>query len=234
MGVNIVVKANHIIKASDIAYIGLVGEGGYPMVSTIAPVGTENIYEAYFVTGTRSSKFKCLKNNCRGSVCFHKGGDNITLVGDVEVLTDQPTKSRYWQDDYKAFFPLGDSDPVYCVLKFTTNRVILWIDGETASFTIKDLLTVQSRCGLLCDSCSYKTSYGCAGCIALNGNPFWGECSVAKCCQDKGHTHCGECPDIPCEMLRDLSCGDSEHSDKPAGARIEMCVAWASRSGRAP
>jgi len=85
----------------------------------------------------------------------------------------------------------------------------------------------QSRCGLLCNECSYKESHGCIGCIALNGKPFWGECPVAACCQKKGFIHCGECPDIPCEELTEFSCGDSEHSDNPKGARIEICKAWA-------
>ena len=87
--------------------------------------------------------------------------------------------------------------------------------------------TIQSRCGLLCNDCSYKESHGCIGCIPLNGKPFWGECPVASCCQGKGFNHCGECPDIPCETLTDFSCGDSEHSDNPKGARIEVCKAWA-------
>jgi len=95
------------------------------------------------------------------------------------------------------------------------------------SFTMDKLLTVQSRCGLLCDDCGYRVSHGCAGCVALNGTPFWGECPVAQCCQDKGFAHCGECPDIPCAQLRDFSCGDGEHCDNPKGTRIMICKAWA-------
>jgi hypothetical protein len=122
--------------------------------------------------------------------------------------------------------PGGETDPNYCIIKFTAKRASLWIDNEGAEFTIDEILNVQSCCGLLCDGCTYKESHGCNGCIALKGNPFWGECPVAKCCQDKGYTHCGECSDIPCEILRGFSCGEDEHSDKPAGARIAVCKAW--------
>ncbi|MDR1736100.1 MAG: DUF3795 domain-containing protein [Oscillospiraceae bacterium] len=55
---------------------------------------------------------------------------------------------------------------------------------------------------------------------------YQGECPVAKCCQSKGHSHCGECVEIPCGLLRDYSYGESEHSDRPKGARIEVCKAW--------
>lgn len=63
---------------------------------------------------------------------------------------------------------------------------------------------IDSRCGLHC---------------------FHGECPVAICCQNKGIIHCGECPDIPCELLTQYSC-DPEHGDTPQGARIKQCKRW--------
>jgi len=84
---------------------------------------------------------------------------------------------------------------------------------------------IQSRCGLLCGECDYRKSCGCGGCIETNRHPFHGECPVAKCCQDKGFEHCGECPDIPCRLLTEYSY-DPENGDKPAGARIVQCKKW--------
>ena len=88
---------------------------------------------------------------------------------------------------------------------------------------------VESRCGLLCNSCTYKESHGCGGCIETNGHPFHGECPVAMCCQGRGHMHCGECDDVPCAQLLQYS-DDPEHGDDPPGARIAMCKAWAGKS----
>ncbi len=85
---------------------------------------------------------------------------------------------------------------------------------------------IDTRCGLRCEGCSWKEKFNCGGCIATNGHPFHGECPVAICCQNKGHNHCGECVDFPCELLKSYSC-DPEHRDKPAGARIEQCKRWA-------
>ncbi len=84
---------------------------------------------------------------------------------------------------------------------------------------------IDSRCGLHCTGCEYKDSCGCGGCIETNGHPFHGECPVAVCCQKKGIVHCGECGDIPCELLTQYSC-DPEHGDTPQGARIEQCKKW--------
>ncbi len=114
-------------------------------------------------------------------------------------------------------------------------------------------IMVESRCGLLCSECGFRESHNCGGCIETNGNPFHGECPVAKCCQDNGFTHCGECPVIPeacgisacikvdetgfhlCDTCDKTTCGklhaysytDSNHGDNPPGARVEQCKKWA-------
>jgi hypothetical protein len=86
---------------------------------------------------------------------------------------------------------------------------------------------VESRCGLVCSECEYKKEpYNCGGCVATNGNPFYGECKVAACCQSKGFGHCGRCHDMPCEMLYFYSYLDKEHGDNPPGARIEKLKKW--------
>ena len=232
MNANIFEKANQIIRACDAAYIGVIDENGCPSVSTVSPIRPENLFEAFFATGLDANKTKRLLKDKRASVCYRIDGANVTLVGEAAILTDQASKSKHWLDWFPEHFPLGETDPNYCIIHFTTKRVSLWIDNESAEFPIDALLTVQSRCGLLCDGCAFKASHGCAGCVALSGKPFWGECPVAACCQAKGYAHCGECADIPCEQLRGFSCGEGEHCDKPAGARIAVCRAWAEQGGR--
>ena len=227
MNANIFEKANQIIKTQDTAYFGVIDENGFPSVSTVSPTKSESIFEVYFTTNTGSNKEKRLQKNNRASICYRVGDNNVTLVGEAEIVTDQEIKSRCWLDWFINHYPGGETDPNYIVIKLKTKRVSLWIGWESTEFTIDDLLAVQSRCGLLCDGCSFRESHGCVGCIGHLGKPFWGECPVAKCCQDKGHSHCGECPDIPCGILNEFSCGDSEHSDNPAGARIAVCRVWA-------
>ena len=111
MNANVFEKANRIIRTCDVAYIGLADENGYPMVSTIATINPESMFEAFFATGIHSNKYKCLLKNKKGSVCYHSGGDNITLIGDIEILFDQQSKSRFWQDDFIEFYTLGATDP---------------------------------------------------------------------------------------------------------------------------
>ena len=249
MNSNIFTKTNKIIKTCDAAYLGVIDENGCPHVSTVSTIKPENILEAYFATGMNANKTKRLLCDKRASVCYRSGGDNITLVGESEILTDQSTKSRCWFDWFINHFPGGETDPNYCIIKFTTKHVSLWVDNESAEFIIDEFLTVQSRCGLLCKWCTYRESHGCGGCVETNGNPFHGECPVAKCCQNKGYAHCGECGDIPvdcsfsdchdkgynnciecktttCSKLAAYSYADAEHGDNPPGSRIAVCRAW--------
>ena len=255
MNSNLFAKANQIIKTCDAAYLGVIDEEGCPHVSTGSTITPENLFEAYFATGMGANKTRRLLRDKRASVCYRAGGNNITLVGEAEILTDQETKSRCWQDWFINHFPGGDTDPNYCIISFTAKRASLWIDGESAEFLVGDMLTMQSRCGLLCRWCTYRESLGCGGCVETKGHPFHGECPVAKCCQDKGYVHCGECGNLPgecadpdcgrkaadgsypcggclhtsCDKLHPYSYKDPEHGDNPPGARIAVCKAWESR-----
>ncbi len=78
----------------------------------------------------------------------------------------------------------------------------------------------DTYCGLCCETCTYKESHNCGGCIATDGKPFYGECTLAKCANEKKRRFCGECEHFPCELLNNYSF-DKEHGDN--GERIENC-----------
>ena len=79
-------------------------------------------------------------------------------------------------------------------------------------------------CGAYCGSCEWKDKTNCPGCQAAKGKMFWGECAVAKCCLDKGVSHCGPCADLPCGVLQEFF-DSPEHGDN--GERLANLKAWA-------
>lgn len=83
---------------------------------------------------------------------------------------------------------------------------------------------VESRCGIVCSACEYKEKMGCAGCVNIE-RPFWADngCPLKKCCEGKGHSHCGECGEFPCEQLTKFAY-DKDNGDN--GKRIEQCKVW--------
>ncbi len=84
---------------------------------------------------------------------------------------------------------------------------------------------IESRCGICCTQCNAKESYGvdCPGCVNI-AKPFWGNCSVKSCCEGKGLSHCGECADFACELLKSFSYATDGHGDD--GERIRQCEKW--------
>lgn len=87
---------------------------------------------------------------------------------------------------------------------------------------------IESRCGLLCNECSYRETANCPGCLNTE-KVFWGECRVKNCCESKLKSHCGNCEDFPCETLKDFSYA-KEHGDD--GARIAQCKKWSETGGK--
>lgn len=226
MDANLLEKANLIVQSAPDAYMGVLDESGYPSVSTLSSIQADGIFKAWFATGLQGNKAMRILRDTRVSVCYRRDGDNVTLVGTAKILTDQQTKDALWQDWFIHHFPGGKEDPQYCIIEFVTQRVSLWIDSESAEFPVGEVLQVQSRCGLLCNCCSFRGQCNCGGCMQTNGHPFHGECPVAACCQNKGFTHCGQCVEMPCEQLHEYACLDPEHGDQPAGARLSVLRRW--------
>jgi len=82
---------------------------------------------------------------------------------------------------------------------------------------------IESRCGLLCSACEYREQPGCQGCTKIN-KPFWGDaCQVKSCCEQKQLSHCGECPEFSCELLKQFAYDPKQGDD---GKRIEQCKQW--------
>ena len=60
-----------------------------------------------------------------------------------------------------------------------------------------------SVCGIDCEICKYREEMNCGGCTAKECKVFWGECELYQCCIQKGHEHCGQCQQFPCEKLQE-------------------------------
>lgn len=226
MDANIIKKANDIVNSCTEGYVALMDEDSYPHAATRSVRNADGIFSCYFTTGTKGNMAKAITINSKASICFRKDNDNVTLIGDFKIITDMKTKQDVWVDWFVNHYLKGACDPNYFVVKFTSKHVSFWIDKKGTEFDIADINKPQSRCGLLCDGCSFKESHNCGGCIETNGHPFHGECPIAGCCQDKGYTHCGECDIMPCDKLHEYSCGEGEHCDVPKGARLEMLQYW--------
>ncbi len=65
-----------------------------------------------------------------------------------------------------------------------------------------------TACGECCTGCKKKQAGDCPGCIAADGYvPEWagsGRCRIHACAREHGVRFCGDCPDFPCEGIREM------------------------------
>lgn len=81
---------------------------------------------------------------------------------------------------------------------------------------------IESRCGIECSKCEYREQMNCKSCINID-KPFWGECPVKSCCENKKIENCGMCKDFPCDLLKQFAY-DKEQGDN--GQRLITCQKW--------
>ena len=125
-------KLFQFISEQKTAFIASVNEQGYPVVrAMLAPRKTEG-NDIYFSTNTSSSKIKQYAANQKACVYFYKRGrfkyQGLTILGDMQICTDQPTKDEIWRFGDKLFYKQGVTDPDYCVLKFTCKTAEYYCD----------------------------------------------------------------------------------------------------------
>jgi len=139
MNIKLFDKANEMIRTFEYASFGVIDEDGYPSVSALSLQNPENILELYLTTTMDSNKVKRLQKNNKASINCYTSMNNLTLVGETEIFSDEETKSKYWQewvDRGSDIYAGGVSDANYCFIRFTTKRVSVLIDEESTEFTI--------------------------------------------------------------------------------------------------
>ena len=112
----------NLIDKQSVAFIGSVDTDGFPNIKAmLQPRKREGIRHIYFTTNTSSLRVEQYGKNPKACVYifdrrFYRG---VMLRGTMEVLTNAAIKEEIWQSGDTLYYPLGVTDPDYCVLKFT-------------------------------------------------------------------------------------------------------------------
>lgn len=124
-------KADELVKKCGIMFVTSVNEKGYPRTCCVRKVSDEGFRDIFFVTSKRSEKqgkAKHFETNTKSSICFQHGEDSLTLVGDVEIITDMTEMQRLWSEQERDFFPKGIDDPKIRFIHFHTLEATFWIE----------------------------------------------------------------------------------------------------------
>ena len=134
-------KIGGFIDKQKVSFICSIDGDGFPNIKAmLRPRKRNGLKEFYFSTNTSSMRVKQFLNNHKASIYFYHKGlikyVGVMLVGNMEVLTDQETKSSIWKKGDTIFYKKGVTDPDYCVLKFTAEKGRYYCDLKTESFDI--------------------------------------------------------------------------------------------------
>jgi len=111
--------------------LALIDLDGYPATTTMSISKQDGIHHLYFTTALDSNVAKRIQQCNRASVCVNSAEYHISLVGTIEILTNLKIKQELWYEGLPDYFS-GPEDPNYCVLRFTTERYNIFVDGKVA------------------------------------------------------------------------------------------------------
>lgn len=126
-------KASKLLDRCEVVTLASINEKGYPRICAVTKIRNKGFCEMYFMTSKRShlnGKATHFENNTKASVCFHLGSDSVTLIGDVEIVTDMNEKRRFESDCDRNFFKKGIEDSKCYLLRFRANEATFWIEGK--------------------------------------------------------------------------------------------------------
>jgi general stress protein 26 len=129
---------NLIAKAS-VSFVGSIDDEGVPNIKAMLPPRKrEGIKRFYFTTNTSSirvSQFRVKPPACV-YFCDRRFFRGVMLKGTMDVLEDNHFKEMIWREGDTLYYPLGVTDPDYCVLRFTAASGRFYSNFKSENFEV--------------------------------------------------------------------------------------------------
>lgn len=130
----------NLIDKQSVAFISSVDQDGFPNTKAMLPPRKhEGIKTFYFTTNTHSMRVAQYRVNPKASIyfCDKHFFRGAMLKGTMEVLEDAESKELIWRDGDTMYYPLGVTDPDYCVLRFTAQCGRYYTNFSSQDFTVE-------------------------------------------------------------------------------------------------
>lgn len=112
----------NLIDHQNTSFVGSVDESGFPEIKAMLPPRRrEGLRTFYFTTNTSSMRVAHYRSHPQASIYFmdRRFFRGVMLKGTMEVLEDAGAKELIWRQGDETYYPLGVTDPDYCVLRFS-------------------------------------------------------------------------------------------------------------------
>ncbi|MCR5382496.1 MAG: pyridoxamine 5'-phosphate oxidase family protein [Lentisphaeria bacterium] len=128
-----------LIDKCSIAQLCYLDKDGFPVTrAMLQPRERHDLREFYFTTNTSSEKVSALRNNPKASIYFvdRRFFRGVSLAGIAEILEDAATKERIWRDGDEQYYSKGVTDPDYCVIKITVQKIRYYSNFKSTDFSV--------------------------------------------------------------------------------------------------
>jgi len=100
-------------------------EDGTPRGRMMAHLPLKDDMIIWYATGTQSRKVVEIEKNGAASVFYYCPTDHssVSAMGKAEIVKDDETRKKMWQDAWSAFWKEGPSDSGYCLIKVTPKNM---------------------------------------------------------------------------------------------------------------
>ena len=132
------------MQKQKVAFVASIDEEGFPNIKAMFTARIIEGNRFYFSTNTSSLRAQQFMKNPKASVYFYSEGrsgpEGLMLSGTMNVRQDAAAKESIWRDGDTIYYPLGVTDPDYCVFEFTALRGRSYSFSGVESFDMEDLL----------------------------------------------------------------------------------------------
>ena len=129
----------NLIDKQSTAFIASVDDEGYPnLKAMLAPRKRVGLCEFWFTTNTSSMRVAQYRANPLAAIYFvdRRFFRGVMLRGKMTVLEDTASKEKIWQPGDTQYYPLGVTDPDYCVLHFAATDGRYYANFSSKAFQI--------------------------------------------------------------------------------------------------
>jgi len=124
-------RAGVLLGETNTVMLSSIRHDGYPRIVTMTKLYANGLKEIYFESGVHEDgKVEHYRINNKAGVAFEHNGNNITLIGDIEIIDDEESIVAFLKEHKKSYFVRGKSASEYVILKFVAKKAMLNVDGQ--------------------------------------------------------------------------------------------------------
>lgn len=135
---NLIKNIEALVDRQDVCFLSFVNPQGFPTVRTMLnPRKRQGLKEFFLTTNAASQKVQALQVDPKSGLYFYDRAlyRGVAFSGTCEIIQDQSVKDEIWRDMDTIFYQ-NNTDPNYCVIKFTAISARLYQDYHSTEFTI--------------------------------------------------------------------------------------------------